>query len=68
MAPEVRTEDLVDSHGVAKILGLSHINSVSTYLRRYEDMPRPVVDFGRGRPRLWLRQEIVEWAESRGRQ
>jgi hypothetical protein len=63
----VSTEDLVDSHGVAEILGLAHINSVSTYLKRYDDMPRPVVDFGRGRPRLWLRSEIVNWARNTGR-
>lgn len=63
--PTVRTEDLIDAHDVAQILGLSHANSVSTYLRRYEDMPRPVVDLGAGRPRLWLRSEIVAWARIR---
>lgn len=65
MAPYVRTEDLVDSRGVAEILGLSHINSVSTYLKRYEDMPRPVVDFGPGRARLWIRPELIDWAKDR---
>lgn len=67
MAPTVKTEDLLDSHGVAEILGLSHINSVSTYLRRYPDMPRPVVDFGAGRPRLWLKPEIIAWTQTRKR-
>ena len=67
MTPTVRTEDLVDSYGVAEIIGLKHINSVSTYLKRYPDMPRPVVEFGRGRPRLWLRPDIVEWAKRTGR-
>jgi len=43
MAPRIRSEDLIDSEGVAQILGLSHRNSVTTYLRRYPDMPRPVV-------------------------
>lgn len=62
MTPKVRTEDLVDAHEVAAILRLSHANSVSTYLRRYSDMPRPVVDLGPGRPRLWLRPEIHAWA------
>jgi predicted DNA-binding transcriptional regulator AlpA len=64
--PTVRTEDLIDAHVVAELLGLSHPNSVSTYLRRYEDMPRPVVDLGAGRPRLWLRSEIERWAALRG--
>ena len=63
MAPMVATEDLIDAQGVADLLGLSHRNSVSLYQRRYEDMPRPVVDLGDGRVKLWLRPEIQRWAE-----
>jgi glutathione-regulated potassium-efflux system ancillary protein KefG len=65
MTPRVRTEDLIDAEGVAELLGLSHRNSVNTYLRRYSDMPRPVVDLGRGRPRLWLRPDIEKWLRNR---
>jgi glutathione-regulated potassium-efflux system ancillary protein KefG len=65
MSPKVDTEDLVDAHVVAEILGLAHRNSVSAYQRRYPDMPRPVVDLGRGRPRLWLRSEILTWMRGR---
>lgn len=65
MSPLVRTEDLIDAHDVAEILGLTHPNSVSTYLKRYADMPEPVVDLGRGRPRLWLRPEIEQWDAER---
>lgn len=64
---KVDTEDLVDARAVAEILGLSHPNSVSTYQRRYTDMPKPVIDLGRGRPRLWLRHSIHEWAQKTGR-
>ena len=67
MNPRVNSEDLIDSLVVAEILGLSHRNTVSTYLRRYPDMPRPVVDLGAGRVRLWLRPDIVAWAKRRGR-
>lgn len=67
MAPLVRTEDLIDARGVAQLIGLSHPESVSTYQRRYEDMPRPVVDLGSGRPRLWLKPEIEAWDLARGR-
>jgi glutathione-regulated potassium-efflux system ancillary protein KefG len=67
MSPKVNTEDLIDAHEVAAILGLSHFQSVSTYQRRYGDMPRPAVDLGSGRPRLWLRPEIVAWARKTGR-
>lgn len=65
MAPTVDTEDLVDSQEVAELLGLSHRNSVSTYLKRYADFPRPIVERGGGRTRLWLRSAIAAWAEAR---
>jgi glutathione-regulated potassium-efflux system ancillary protein KefG len=61
----VNTEDLIDSRELAALLGLSHPNSVSLYQRRYHTMPRPVVDLGRGRPRLWLRSSIEDWLDSR---
>lgn len=65
MTPTIRTEDLLDAHGVADLIGLSHSNSVHTYMRRYADMPRPVIDLGPGRPRLWLRPHILAWVEAR---
>lgn len=65
VTPRVDTEDLVDAQGIADLLGLSHRNSVSTYQRRYPDMPRPVVDLGRGRPRLWSRREIQKWLKGK---
>lgn len=61
------TDDLVDAHGVAEILGLAQRNTVSLYQRRYKDMPRPVIDMGRGRCKLWLRSAVESWsAERRG--
>ena len=47
------------------MLGLSRRNTVSQYLRIYEEMPRPVVDLGPSRPRLWLRPEIEAWVRLR---
>jgi glutathione-regulated potassium-efflux system ancillary protein KefG len=67
VTPNVRTEDLVDARGIAELLGLTHPNSVSTYQKRYTDMPRPVVDLGPGRPRLWLLPDIRRWAKATGR-
>ena len=46
----------------AHILGLAHRNTVSEYQARYEDMPRPVVDLGGGRSKLWLGPEVEQWA------
>lgn len=66
----VPTEDLLDAQGVADTLRLAHRNTVSQYQQRYDDMPRPVIDLGKGRVKLWLRPEIEAWAgqqESRGR-
>lgn len=65
MTPKVATEDLIDAHGVAEVLGLAHRNTVSVYQRRYADMPRPVVDLGPARSKLWLRPEIERWASER---
>jgi glutathione-regulated potassium-efflux system ancillary protein KefG len=65
MTPTVRTEDLIDAQAVASLLGLSHPNSVHTYLHRYPEMPRPVIDLGPGRPRLWLRPQIEAWLAGR---
>jgi len=62
MSPKVDTEDLIDAQGVADVLDLSHRNTVSQYQRRYADMPRPVVDLGAGRIKLWLRPDIERWA------
>lgn len=60
-------DDLVDARAVAELLGLKHANSVSTYSKRYEHFPRPVVNLGRGRTLLWLRTEVVAWARKTGR-
>ena len=57
----VNTEDLCDAHEVAGLLGLSHPNSVFGYLRRYDDLPRPVLGLGKGRVALWLRPEVEAW-------
>ena len=70
VSPRVSTEDLLDAQGVADVLGLSQRNTVFQYQRRYEDMPRPVLDLGEGRVKLWLRPEMERWwtaQVSRGR-
>ncbi len=67
VARRVDIDDLIDATEVAEILGLSHRNTVSLYQKRYPDMPRPVIDFGGGRCKLWLRSEISHWAKSSGR-
>jgi hypothetical protein len=65
MAPvsqKVEIEDLLDAQGVADVLGLSHRNTVFQYQRKYEAMPRPAIDLGEGRVKLWLRPQIERWA------
>ncbi|MFL5736336.1 MAG: hypothetical protein ACJ76P_03230 [Actinomycetota bacterium] len=65
--PLIRSEDLIDAHGVAEIVGLAHRNSVSQYQRLYGDMPRPVVRLANGKILLWNRPEIERWAKVRQR-
>ena len=60
----VHPHDLVDATGVAQVLGLANRTSVSVYQRRYPGMPRPVVDLGRGRTKLWSRTAVASWATS----
>jgi predicted DNA-binding transcriptional regulator AlpA len=67
VTPRVNTEDLIDATGVAQLLGLSHRNTVSVYQRRYPEMPRPVVDLGAGRTKLWLKSEMETWRSRRTR-
>ena len=62
---KVDPDDLVGAAEVQAILKLSHPSSVTTYLKRYDDFPRPVVDLSESRIRLWVRQDIERWHESR---
>jgi glutathione-regulated potassium-efflux system ancillary protein KefG len=62
MGRKVDVDDLLDANGVAELLGLAHRNTVSVYQHRYQDMPRPVREFGDRRAKLWLRPEIERWA------
>ena len=68
MGRKVDVSDLIDSRAVAELLGLAQLNTVSGYQRRYPDMPRPAVDMGQGRCKLWLRAEIEVWASKTGRE
>jgi hypothetical protein len=66
----VDTNDLIDTQGVAELLGLAYRNTVLQYQQRYSDMPRPVFDLGKGRVKLWLLPDIKRWADeqaARGR-
>ncbi|MBV9005612.1 MAG: hypothetical protein JOZ98_09855 [Solirubrobacterales bacterium] len=63
MPRRVAVDDLIDAQEVADILQLAHRNTVSQYQRRYDDMPKPAVDLGEGRVKLWLRPEMERWAE-----
>lgn len=65
MVRKVDVDDLIDAHEVADHLGLSHRNSVATYMTRYEDFPRPVVDTGASRCRLWSRKAVDRWRVGR---
>jgi glutathione-regulated potassium-efflux system ancillary protein KefG len=60
--PAIDPEELVDATEVAQLLGLRHRNSVSTYMKRYEDFPRPLIERGERRGRFWARADILRWA------
>jgi hypothetical protein len=60
----ISSDDLIDAAGVAEVLGLANRTSVSVYQRRYPAMPRPVVDLGPRRTKLWSRTAVASWALS----
>jgi len=64
----IDASDVIDAQGVAELLGLSQRNTVSSYQRRYPGMPRPVIDLGQGRCKLWLQSEVVAWEQQHDRQ
>lgn len=65
MGRRIDVDDLIDAADVAAILGLAYPNSVYSYLTRYPEMPRPVVDRGPRRAKLWLRSDMEAWARRR---
>jgi glutathione-regulated potassium-efflux system ancillary protein KefG len=67
VARSIDPDDLIDAVTVAELLGLASRSSVSVYQKRYQDMPRPIIDLGQGRSRLWSRKEVLAWANANGR-
>jgi glutathione-regulated potassium-efflux system ancillary protein KefG len=65
MPRQFDADDVIDAQGVAELLGLAQRNTVSQYQRRYPDMPRPIIDLGQGRCKLWLRSELEQWHSRR---
>lgn len=65
MGRRVDLDDLADAHDIAALIGLSHANHVHLYQQRYPDMPKPVLDRGGRRAKLWLRSEVKAWVERR---
>ena len=65
MGRTVDLDDLIDVGEVAELLGLAHKNSVTTYMRRYDDFPRPAVEFADGKCRAWVRDDVKAWKVAR---
>ena len=65
MGRKVDVDELIDAQGVADMLGLAQRNTVSLYQKRYPDMPRPAIDLGQGRCKMWVRGEIEDWRSTR---
>ena len=67
MGRKVDLDDLIDVGEVAELLGLAHKNSVTTYMRRYDDFPTPVIEFADGKCRAWVRDDVRDWSIHRAR-
>ena len=60
-------DDLIDAGEVASVLHLARRQAVSTYRRRYDDFPEPVLTKNSGKCDLWSRRAITAWAATRVR-
>jgi len=67
MGRMVDLDDIIDTAGVAEMLGLAQSNTVSLYRRRHADFPAPARILGAGHCLLWLRPEIEAWATAHPR-
>ena len=65
MGELVDPDDLIGAAEVQHILKLSHPNSVTTYLKRYDDFPQPVVVFTK--VLVWDWSEVEAWSRRTGR-
>lgn len=63
----VDLDDLLDAQDVAELIGLTNPGGLPTYRARYDDFPEPVWRSRGGRCQLWLRQDVVGWAQKTGR-
>jgi predicted DNA-binding transcriptional regulator AlpA len=63
----VDLDDLLDSAGVAEVLGISGARSVSTYRSRDPEFPEPVLVSMGGRCQYWVRQDVEAWQEAKRR-
>lgn len=62
---KVDPTDLLNAAEVAQVLGLAHREAVSTYRRRYNNFPEPIIK--KGTCVLWHRPDIQAWAGRTGR-
>ena len=58
-------DDLIGASEVQAILRLSHLSSVTTYLKGYPNLSKPVIGLSGSSVRLWQRQDIIRWRETR---
>lgn len=65
MGRNVDVDDLVGTAEIAERLGLSNLNLVHDWRRRYEDFPEPIAMVSS--VHVWLWTEIRTWAEQTGR-
>lgn len=65
VAKKIDPDDLIDTHDIAALLGLSSPRAVSVYRARYGDFPAPLIDRGTGRCLLWHRAAVEAWAKGR---
>jgi hypothetical protein len=63
----IDSDDLVDASDAALELGYTCSETFHALVRRRPDFPKPVVNKGKGKARLWSMTDIRAWETKNGR-
>lgn len=67
MGRMVDVDELIDAVECAQIAGFNSPTAISVYLSR-GSFPKPIIDRGGRRARLWLRRDVLDWVKLRGKE
>ena len=56
---EIRLSEVATVGALAPILGVKYPSAINNWMKRFQDFPEPVAQFGSSQ--VWVIAEVVEW-------